>query len=244
MAWFDTQISLFAQPTEKLENLTPRSSMSKCDSECLVFGFVAEIESELLSKCVIPRSLRELCFKYYYICEYFAKHGKYIILNEIRDIAWRQKGSDQHSTIYGHQITDPSDKSIKSYKWTLKLLGFENKNGFFMGIDSSNEEYLENHFTSWYYNKHAFYAFTVTKYKRRNGYGSKKANHLIFQVNDIVCLELNVKNKTFSIIINDDLDNSAIHENVAIENVTYRLAITLTFAHHKVQLIKYETENY
>ena len=84
--------------------------MSKHDSEYLVFGFVAEVESELLSKCVIPRPLKELCFKYCYICEYFAKHGKYIILNEDRNIAWRQKGSDQHSTIYGHQIIDPSDE--------------------------------------------------------------------------------------------------------------------------------------
>ena len=219
--------------------------MSNKDSQYLVFGFVAEIESKLLGTIAIPTPLKELCFKYYYIAEYFANHGEFIILNESRDIAWRKtKDSKQHSTIYGHQIIDPSDKFIKSYKWTLKLLAFENKNGFFFGIDSSDEEYLEDHFTSWYYNKTPFYAFTVTKYMRRNGWGSKKANHLEFQVGDIVCLELNVKNKTFSITINDDPDNSAVHKDVTVENVTYKLAITLTFEYHKIQLIDYQTENY
>ena len=222
--------------------------MSKRDSKYLVFGFIAEIESKLLSNNIIPKVLKELCFKYYFICEHFAYHGECIVLNEARDTAWNPNGMNRasHTNLYGNQIVDPSNKLIKSYKWTLKILGFESmrRYGFFMGLDASHKKYLNGHFMRWQRNTKPIYAFPVTKYKLRHGQPFIIEQKLKYQVGDIVCLELNVENKSFGIVVNNDPKNSSIRQNIKVKNVKYRLAITLSHASHKIQLIKFETENY
>ena len=220
--------------------------MSEVEAKYLVFGFIAEIESEFSSHIVIPEPLKRICFDYYFICEYFDAHGNHILLNERRDSAWH-KYESRRNTIYGNQIIEPShpnNKHIKIYKWTLKLLGFKKTNGFYLGIDSSDKQYLNESFARF---KHVgdllpllpYYAFTVTKYLySTEGLGTSK---LHFNVGDIVCLILNVEEKTFKIIINNNENNVAKHQNVVTKDVKYRLAVTLTHADHKVQLIKYET---
>ena len=57
-------------------------------------------------------------------------------------------------------------------------------------------------------------------------------------------LMLNVANTSFKIIINNDEAKSAVHEDVIVEDVKYRLAITLKRSEQSVKLIKCETERY
>ena len=139
-----------------LESYQP--NMSEADAEYLVFGFISEIELKLSSNIIIPAALKKLCFDYYYICELFADHGDNIQLNETNDIAWYIPNAVGKNTIYGFQIIDPSNRRIKIYKWTLKILGFENRNGFYFGKDSSDKQSLNGDFT-FGRNKKPFYAF-------------------------------------------------------------------------------------
>ena len=166
-------------------------------------------------------------------------------MNESRDIAWHSKIIKQN-TIYGNQIIEPShpnNKHVKVYKWTLKLLNFKNRNGFYLGIDSSDKQYINGSFCQDYSSNPLplvpYYAFTMTKLLySHDDIGTSELN---FNVGDIVCLILNVQEKTFKITINNDENNVAEYKNVVTKDVKYRLAITLTYAEHKVQLIKYET---
>ena len=221
--------------------------MSEVDAEYLVFGFIADIESNLSKNIIIPEAIKQLCFEYYFIFEQFVDHGDNIEMNKTNDIAWqiKRKGSDRCcNTIYGQQIVDPSKKEIRRYKWTLQLLAFKGMNGFYFGIDSSDKEFLNGDYTSRMRNKKQFYAFTVSKFVRRTETLQRKCHKLEFNVGDIICLILDVEQKTFGIIINDDMENSTKHNDVRIDNIKYRLAVTLTFSEQKVQLLKYETERY
>ena len=93
--------------------------MSELDSTYLVFGFIAEMESKL-SNIAIPRTLKELCFKFYCINEEFDDHGPSISLNETKDTASHDT-SIIYNTVYGIQVIDPTNDCIKAYTWTLKI---------------------------------------------------------------------------------------------------------------------------
>ena len=219
--------------------------MSAVDADYLVFGFISAIESTLTSSIIIPEPIKKLCFEYYFICEHFVDHGRYMILNEAKDTISRKKGHDYtYNTVYGNQIIDPINDKIKKYKWTLKLLSYEDPNGFYFGIDSSDKKYIDASFAIGgnYPKREPFYAFTVTGYKRRHAKYQQYIDTLTFNVGDTICLTLNVMDKTFGIVINDDESNSDKHENVLIEDMKYRFAVTLEGEKHKAQLIKYETE--
>ena len=217
--------------------------MSALDAEYLVFGFISRIEAKLSSN-IIPDPIKLLCFEYYFIAEHFAYHGHKTMINDEKDIAGHTSSDHFHNTLYGNQLIDPNDKTIKKYKWRLKILGFKNSNGLYFGIDSSDIGYLNDNYTNSYSNKNPFYAFTVTRFKRRHDQPQVRHGGDKYKVGDVVCLTLDVEKRTFGLVINDDDKHNYKHKNVIIKDVKYRLAVTLSWDHHKLQLIKYETEKY
>ena len=224
--------------------------MSDLDTKYLVFGYITAIESKL-SDSIIPNTLKQLCFEFYFIIEEFGDHGNLISLNKSRDVAsYIESVKSKCNTVYGIVEIDPSNEYLKAYKWTLQLLNYERKNGFYLGIDSSNKQFLNKHFTSNHRhsairNTNPFCAFTVRGQLRSIHLDWPFTNDsLQFNVGDIVMLILDLANASFKIMINNDETNSAVHENVIVEDIKYRLAITLQRSNQSVKLIKYETERY
>ena len=73
-------------------------------------------------------------------------------------------------------------------------------------------------------------------------YGNFPLFHQCVWIMDIICLILNVYQRIFKIVVNEDETNSAEIHDVRIKGAKYKLAVTLSHPCHKVQLIKYQIE--
>ena len=219
--------------------------MSFEKAECLVYAFVAIIKSSLPGTTTIPECIRQLCLKFYFIAEEFTVHGPNIKINQSKDIAWRHDQSEcilPKNTVYGNIVIDPSNKNINMYKWTFRILELRVKDGFYVGIDSSNKYYTHSHFTLGIYQSRRAYAFTMCG-RTRPKKASKYYRELIFNEGDVICLILNIKTRVLGIIIDDEVIETC-HHNVQMDHVEYHLAIAMHYNGQKIQLINYETEHY
>ena len=160
-------------------------TLCKEDQEYLVFGYVSKIESKLSTQ-IIPIAIKYICLRYYLIIKQFGDHGSFIKLNENQNIAHYIGNSGQWNTVYGTNVIDPGNKHIKKYKWKLKLLNFDDhdRNGFYIGIDSSNKKFVEQDFTVHTENTNPFYAFTLTGY----GWQINKEHDLMYAVLEPIML--------------------------------------------------------
>ena len=103
---------------------------------------------------------------------------------------------------------------IKIYKWKLEILNYESDNGFYFGIDSSKKICLNDSYTVIDGQDKLFYAFSVTNYMIRSD--AWIDTHLPYKVGDEVCLILNIEEKTFGIMINNDIKNTAKHRRLLL----------------------------
>ena len=189
-----------------------------------------------------------MCFEYYWIEEKFTNHGPLIAVNDEGDIAWQETNDSNGvlwNTVYGNKIIDTNNTFITRYKWTFKVLNFEDKNGYFIGIDASMKQHTNGDFTSSVVNNAQFYSFTATGWMYAAGRNTKTVhNKRQLEIGDIVCLQLDIKEKTLKLYINDldAISTGHVFEDINVKDVNYTMAVTLSQKQHKIQLLKFEAE--
>lgn len=208
--------------------------MSHVDKEYLVFGYINRIERK--HSIIIPNEIKSICLEYYLIKEYFTVHGANISLDETNMIATHSTYSPD--TVYGNYLIDPTDATIARYKWKLVTNGPQ-FSVIYLGIDSSNKEYISNDFTNWSVNKHAWYAFSKSGITLRHDIQCGQLSDVTIQNNEIFNLVLDVEKKSFAI---KSAEYEEAHEDIETVNVQYYLAITMASPDQKIQLIDFEIE--
>ena len=98
---------------------------------------------------------------YYWINEKFTIHGKGIELDSDCKIAKRlRRGNGKYNTVYGNNVIDINDSSIKCYQWTFEIIAITCYPfvAIAIGIDASGNKYHSNDFADRYINKNYFYS--------------------------------------------------------------------------------------
>ena len=203
------------------------------DTKDMVFGYIRKCQHLLPnnnSYYNIPSLVEHICIIYCWIPEYFSDHGHVITLNDNKNIAKNKHNDGQ--TVYGN--CDIVDNTML-YQWTFKIIGSEY---IYIGIDSSNKNYINTDFSEPYINSYDFYAYnSVGKIYSRNNVGREWKNG--FKRGDIVKMEVDAMNKTLSFYINDEYQGIAV-QNIDFENKKYNMAIYLYDNRNEIELMDFQ----
>eukprot|EP01083_Nonionella_stella_P220147 787957_1 len=107
--------------------------------ELLVFGYARAVQNSLEFKSLIPTSIIELCFKFYFE-EHFTAHGPNITLDTFRRTVTKHAINNRRTrsnSVYGNIQIGRDTFGI--FSWSFKLLSLLPAMIYF-GIDSSNKQ--------------------------------------------------------------------------------------------------------
>ena len=183
-------------------------------------------------------SLQALCTLYYHSYDYFDLVHFAMILSQDGQTLTRPtiSGNNFANSNYGKAIIPSMDTFIS--RWYLKMEHLTNS--FIVGV--SSRPFIKGlGFTSNNNNYHyAFYVNGEYKLKRYENltfegtrYGSRLNNDFI------LCLELNLKNKTISFYINGVNQGVAFNHIATGDDIKYRFSITLGYCDNSVSIVKF-----
>ena len=217
-------------------------------TKCIIFGYSREKQDALSIK--IPMMVQYLFLAYYWIQELFTKHGQgmrmdasckkvtregdYILINE-----W-------YNTVYGNNVVDVNDTSIRCYKWRFKIYG----EPFILGIDSStNVDKLINwDFANPYENKADYYsictagetAYTINSKSDSN----ERSFDKIWGDGDIITLTLLMDWKELLCTVNDAYEYT-VAENIDFDKFkSFNVAISIERESDSVELLSFQIWHY
>ena len=190
----------------------------------LVTGFIKSIEIQLNDDPIIPSLVVTICILFYHLGEIFTVCGDHM---EVRDTGRGLSIFEQRptrETAYGNVIINDKYKCI--YRWDIKILKFAfTEYDTFIGIDSSNKEYINSGFYERYWD--TFYAFGLSAVKTSSNdvrvyekFGKR------IKEGDVVRMEINTNDKTMRVCVNGE-DMGIAHKDILFENKEYHLAVSL-----------------
>eukprot|EP01084_Bolivina_argentea_P070064 127449_1 len=189
----------------------------------------------------IPSLVSFIVAFYYARVEYFTKHGKYLELNDERNILSCIKNPlGLGNTAYGNiEIKN----TLMKYMWTFKLIHINEKYTFIaIGIDSSDRVYGGKY---WFdcKNKNPFYAIQIggcciQKHSHCSKPISDWTDNVLIKKGSKIQMEFNVKTKTLQYYINGkQFKFENIHFN---HNTKYFMAVCVNNERRSVQLVDFE----
>lgn len=133
-----------------------------------VFGYLREHEAD--RSINIPMMIKYVCLNFYLLEEKFTKHGTHMVVNNLKnkaEIIFEPNNNtpsiihgESANTVYGDDVINFADESISEYKWKFKITG-DLSHSFSVGIDSSNKKWINDDFSSTFFNKSKFYAWDI-----------------------------------------------------------------------------------
>ena len=198
-------------------------------SSCLICGYIHEIEE--LFTLTVPDLISVICTFYYYQFESFIPEncGPDILIDG--NCAEYKKG--HWNTVYGNVIIDGSAFPNAIYKWTLRLFTDPYLN---IGICNNFIEMVDNPFNEAEYESYAINNEGMikegTRYWSSNGIPKNKR----FKANDIITMEVNMRESTIS-FHNHDLQMI----QMKIENIyTSKFKLTICLSQCAVELMDFQ----
>ena len=195
----------------------------------LIFGYVRQCETE--QSMNVPVMISYLIIMYYWIQEQFTVHGDNIKLDKTKKIATRFTiKRNQYNTVYGNHVIDTNDESVSCYKWTFQVRNIRSSIPLYpicIGIDASNDKYINKDFSDISINKNYFYSIGTNGFPYNH---DEEGNDKVFhgQKVDVMEMTLDMKHKTLTARINH-VWVVTIAQNVKFEeNKSYNLAIGLS----------------
>lgn len=195
----------------------------------LVAGFIRNSEQEFNENAIIPSSITTICTLFYYLGEFFADCGKNMVIeNEMKilKIAAPRHWKVVRNTGYGNVNINNEYNCI--YSWTLKLVALDSFNTY-IGIDSSDKEYIDDNFSSGQNNTYYLItsrgvkSYQVSKVDETHGSGSYGRE---MEAGDVIKMEINTKDTTMEVWINNQSQGIAF-KDIAFDEVEYHFAISL-----------------
>ena len=210
-------------------------------TKCVIFGYSRQQQNEISMS--IPSMIQYLFLMYYWIQEKFTKCGKHIVLDSKCKKAQKKYKNVfcPYDTVYGNNVIDIDDTSIKIYKWTLKIsasLGFSPSYPMCIGIDSYHES-MNDDFSSTHVNPGEFYSIGS------NGgcYSWNQSKEIFKQeilTEDNIVLILNVVDRKLMCCIND-VKEYLVADNIDFDKEeSYNLAVGICQLEEKVEIVRFE----
>ena len=158
----------------------------------------------------VPELVYYICICYYYIPEYFTKHGSNLHLNTEQNlVVYSSTIHDDNNykndmnTVYGNiEISYDSNSDINEYIWIFEIISCSET--ISIGIDSSNKEFIDDAFYDCGYGPcyaHEFFYRYMNIIDDHTSDGSH--GHKILEVGDKIKMILNVENKTLKYYTNN-----------------------------------------
>lgn len=205
----------------------------------LVSGFIKQINTDN-SDTIIPSLVISICVLFYNIQEFFSVCGDGMMIEEDGSkVSMPMRRSFRGNSAYGN--VDINDKYDCIYSWTLKIV---KKPGFMVniGIDASNKAWINSNIA---YRMDMFPQFEENDPRTKNyyvfasngcvyshedkqgGFGKIAITGLrSFEKGDICKMEINTKERTFAISVNEKTAIAFDHIEFD-ENKSYNLAVSL-----------------
>ena len=196
------------------------------ERELLCFGYVREIEQEIILSNIIPKDIKNIIYSFCNCCdswdlEYNNSNKVNIVGSTLIAI------NDSSSTNYGNQII----KNNEYYTWKLRLKS-RKKNSYAhqpnIGVIENDKNILfqyKNNSTNWYGAK-GYYLSSTSKLIFGNS-GIKKYEATFQNKGDIMEMTLDLRNNTLSYCINNNDFGIAIKNISCDDNKGYRLAVSM-----------------
>ena len=126
-----------------------------------VLGYTRRIMNKLKGWNV-PLSVQYYCISYYYLTDYFTEHGRNITINKNGNIAEVKTNRYRRHTVYGNELIDLTKQPKEhgsEWKWTFKISQIDcDSPGFWIGINNTNKEILNDIVDTHYNDNHIQYA--------------------------------------------------------------------------------------
>lgn len=215
----------------------------------MVFGYLRR-----LGKGKIPVVIKNICFTFYFLNEYFALHGSSVcIMNSIKtqiQTISKNKKFTLPNTIYGNVIIDVDDTSFEEYNWYFKIRKMIQHNTFIIGLDSYenklNKKFINSNYASTSSNMLPLFAFgsngklychNKTKDCNRSNYDSAKK----WKKQDIIEIRLSMANETVELFLND-IFCEIIYSINLLKNQKYCIAIAINHGFSCIELLDFEAK--
>ena len=219
-----------------------------------IFGYTRETESSL--SITVPMLIQYLIILYYWIEEKFTAHGSKINVDKTNKIAWYDDTAGKYNTVYGNYAIDINDTSIVRYKWTFKIISTYPIDDWpiVIGIDSSNNKFINNDFASNKINDSIYRAIGSNSYSYNHGFNDKpvdERNRIQFKSvvydnwrnGDLVEMVFNVKTNRLDLKTPSQWLRFAKNIDFS-DGRKYNLAVTMFRGVdqplRKIQLVKFE----
>ena len=190
----------------------------------LVTGFIKMFETELDEHCIIPSLVVTTCILFYHLGEMFTVYGEHMDV-ELDEACTGLRIFDIHitrETAYGNIRINNKYKCI--YAWDIELT-YTAKYDTFIGIDSSNKEFVDSGFFREIEN--TYYAFSPSALK------TSSVEHQVIKPfgkkmkqGDIVRMEINTNDRTMKVYVNGE-DLGIAHDNIVFDEKVYYLAVSM-----------------
>ena len=231
-----------------------KKTLDKVDErmELIVFGYCHDHEKKWCLN--IAALVKHICLKYYKIHEEFTIYGKYLKINDSKDIVeasdHKESMMGAYGTVYGN-IDIGNDPSISEYKWKFKILdapsgpahtSLDPQFHVVIGIDSSNKSIIDDCVFYDGINHNPYFGITVLGTIRR--YDSSRwlqRFDRILQKGDEIEMIMKPKNGTLEFVLNGKNHGVAVKDKI-LKNTVYHLAIFVNEKvgkQTKIQLIKF-----
>ena len=183
---------------------------------------------------------------YYWIDEKFTDHGDSITLDGNQKILKRARDKNGFNSVYGNNVINTKDTSIKRYIWKFKLITLNTWREFgddemYFGIDSSKNHCINMDFADNDRNCERFYSICSDG----NVYSTEGPGYVNYDFRliegDYICLILVVNHDLNSAKLMCRVDqNTHIIEDKIEMDLNYNLAISIPACLTEVELVSFD----
>ena len=217
-----------------MSDVSQHNYKSRQDFEqLLVHGYIRNIQKELTS--IIPDSITILCLDHHGIMDYFSVAGSDTNISDDGSIATKKDDAEESydNTTYGSKWIPSNQDAI--IKWTLRILSNGDSVGVFIGIINNDttpyKAFWRDKSKDYYVYENAKWFYDASRSLR---YGEN------FGKDDIIMMELNLKNESIQFYKNDKSQGIASKNIVKNNNTRYKLMISLYAKKDSIQIVNFQ----
>ena len=183
----------------------------------------------------VPISITSFCTLYYNPKEFFQNISACLISSNNNETITQSSRFIKLNTNYGSIDIPSNSKCI--YKWYLKIGNKSSQGGCYVGIAS--QPFVTKEFMAYIPNQ-KFYAYSTLTRDLLSHVTYSRCRESV-QYGGIVCIELNLKEKTMKVYVGGTLQNDNVAWIVETgDDINYRLAVSLTRGNAQVSIVKFE----
>eukprot|EP01084_Bolivina_argentea_P275806 470457_1 len=200
------------------QNLFKHYKQIKQETKDVFYGYIRNMKH---NSCHTPMIIVYISLHYYIIKDFWSVYPpKSCTLNQSKDCITVTQ--PRTCSTYGNIIIENSLKGI--YRWNIKVISTSD-NYIYVGIDSSNKKRTYGKFID--VNSSDFYAVDNVGIPFCKGYYSGTSLCTVFKQNDVIGIEIDTHNGTFTLIKNYSQQRDIVFHNIDFNHNQFCLAASM-----------------